>query len=160
MSKLIPVALAVMLLLLVPAAYAQDGPTQDEVNAVARKLFCPVCENTPLDVCPTEACQQWRDVIRTKLLEGQTDDQILEYFAEMYGDSVLAQPPPRQVLAWVLPIVIIVVAVLALSIWLWTSIRSAPAPVSVAVPTVDEETSLDADPYLERIERELAEWEL
>ena len=146
----------VALFVLVPAVSAQDGPTQDQVNAVARKLFCPVCENTPLDVCPTEACQQWRDVIRTKLIEGQTEGEILEYFAEMYGDSVLAQPPPRQVVAWLLPVVIVLAAVVALAFWLrsWTRPELAAAPL--AEP---DQEPLEADPYLERIEKELAEWE-
>ena len=31
-------------------------PTDDDVNAVAKQLYCPVCENTPIDVCPTQAC--------------------------------------------------------------------------------------------------------
>ncbi len=65
------ILLFMVVLVLVPAVAADDGPSQDEVNAVARRLFCPVGENTPLDVCPTEACQQWRDVSRTKLVEGQ-----------------------------------------------------------------------------------------
>ena len=32
-------------------------PTDDAVNKIAKQLYCPVCENTPLDVCPTEACR-------------------------------------------------------------------------------------------------------
>jgi len=146
--------LLLLLLLVVPAASAQDGPTQDEVNAVARKLFCPVCENTPLDVCPTEACQQWRDVIRTKLMEGQSEEEILDYFATMYGDSVLAQPPPRQLVAWLLPILIVMAAVAALAYWL----RSWTRPEPAAVPVVPEEVVQENDPYLERLERELSEW--
>ena len=36
-------------------ARAQDGfPTDDDVNKIAKQLYCPVCESTPLDVCPTE----------------------------------------------------------------------------------------------------------
>ena len=42
-------------------------PSDDEVNRIAHQLYCPVCENTPLDVCPTEACRQWRDLIRQQL---------------------------------------------------------------------------------------------
>src|SRR5687768_4143054 len=40
--------------LLAPArGYAQgSAPTDDDVNRVARQLYCPVCESTPLDVCP------------------------------------------------------------------------------------------------------------
>jgi len=30
--------------------------TDDAVNSVAKELYCPVCENIPLDVCPTQAC--------------------------------------------------------------------------------------------------------
>ena len=55
-------------------------PTDDEVNRIAQQLYCPVCENTPLDVCPTEACRQWRDLIRQQLSEGWTEEQIQQYF--------------------------------------------------------------------------------
>ena len=48
-----------------PAPAQGPTPTDDEVNRIAKQLYCPVCESTPLDVCPTEACRQWRDLIRT-----------------------------------------------------------------------------------------------
>ena len=144
-----------MLLIVAPAAVADTGPTQDEVNAVARKLFCPVCENTPLDVCPTEACQQWRDVIRTQLAEGQSEQQVLDYFAEMYGDSVLAEPPPRQWVAWTLPVLIMLAAGALLVHWLRSWLRPAADPVQVAV----EESASETDPYIAQLEKELAAWE-
>src|SRR5688572_31208544 len=50
-----------------PVSAQGTTPTDDEVNKIAKQLYCPVCESTPLDVCPTEACRQWRDVIRTML---------------------------------------------------------------------------------------------
>ena len=54
--------------------FAQDStPTDDEVNAIAKDLFCPVCENTPLDVCPTDACKEWREEIRGMLADGKTE---------------------------------------------------------------------------------------
>ena len=41
--------------------FAQGSdPTDDDVNAVAKQLYCPVCENIPLDACGTAACEQWR----------------------------------------------------------------------------------------------------
>jgi cytochrome c-type biogenesis protein CcmH len=141
-----------------PSAFAQDAPTQDEVNFVARKLFCPVCENTPLDVCPTQACQNWRDEIRVALANGESEQQILDDFARKYGDSVLAQPPARQWVAWVLPVVIFVVASAALVYWLrsWTR----PAPVKVETGQSDDTPGISKDdPYLQRLESELSEWE-
>lgn len=69
------------------------GPTDNEVNAIAKQLYCPVCENIPLDVCPTQACAQWRELIREKLTAGWSEDEIKTYFVAQYGDRVLAQPP-------------------------------------------------------------------
>jgi len=78
------------------AASAQgSGPTEDEVNQVARELYCPVCENIPLDACGTTACEQWRGVIREKLAQGWTAEEIKAYFVSQYGDRVLAEPPAR-----------------------------------------------------------------
>ena len=45
-------------------------PSDDQVNAIAKQLYCPVCENIPLDVCGTQACAQWRELIREKLAAG------------------------------------------------------------------------------------------
>src|SRR5919109_3767661 len=70
-------------------------PTDDEVNRIAKQMYCPVCENTPLDVCPTEACRQWRDLIRTMLAEGKSEEEIKQYFVAQYGIRVLAEPPNR-----------------------------------------------------------------
>ena len=80
-------------------------PSDDQVNAIARQLYCPVCENIPLDVCPTQACMQWRELIREKLSAGWTEQQIKDYFVQQYGDRVLATPPPRGLnwLAYILP---------------------------------------------------------
>jgi len=81
------------------------GVTDDQVNAIAKGLYCPVCENIPLDVCPTQACAQWRDLIREKLALGWDEQQIKDYFALQYGDRVLAEPPRRGLnwLVYVLP---------------------------------------------------------
>jgi cytochrome c-type biogenesis protein CcmH len=70
-------------------------PTDDEINAVAKELYCPVCENVSLDVCPTQACAQWRGLIKEKLIDGWTKDEIKQYFVNQYGDRVLAEPPRR-----------------------------------------------------------------
>ena len=148
----------VLFLTYVPQALAQDAPTQDEVNAVARKLFCPVCENTPLDVCPTQACQNWRDEIRVALVEGKTEQEILDEFALKYGDSVLAQPPARQWAAWVLPVAMVVAALAALVYWLQSWTRPEAVPVE-REPTKQDPTIPPDDTYLLQVERELSEWE-
>lgn len=95
-------------------AQSQPTPSDDQVNAVASQLYCPVCKNISLDVCTTPACVQWREVIRTKLAEGWNDTQIKTYFAQQYGDQVLAVPPPTGInwFVYIIPPVIILSALL------------------------------------------------
>lgn len=87
----------ILLICLIPVSVSAQGsgPTDDDVNAVAKQLYCPVCENIPLDACGTQACEQWRGIIRDRLAEGWTEDQIKDYFVTQYGDRVLAEPPRR-----------------------------------------------------------------
>ncbi len=68
------------------------GVTWDEVNKVASKMYCDVCEGVPLDECESIACRQWREEIARQLGEGRTEDQIIDYFVQRYGDDVSAIP--------------------------------------------------------------------
>lgn len=114
-----------LLLLLLTATFSLTSPSMaqdatpvsdDEVNEVAQDLFCPVCENTPLDVCPTQACAQWRELIREKLSLGWSEAQIKDYFVEQYGGQVLAVPPRTGVnwIVYVLPPLVFVGGVVLL----------------------------------------------
>lgn len=91
-------------LILVTGAAAQE-PTADEVNRIAKQLYCPVCPNTPLDVCETKACEDWRAQIRDLLAAGKDEQAIIDYFVAQYGVQVLAAPPRRgfTALVWALP---------------------------------------------------------
>lgn len=95
--------------LLASLVLAQNGnpPSDDQVNAVAKKLYCPVCPNTPLDVCETKACQDWRAQIRQELASGWSEQQISDYFVQQYGERVLGEPQRSGFtsMVWVLPVI-------------------------------------------------------
>jgi len=145
--------LALVLIALVAApAFAQDPePSDDEVNRIAKQLYCPVCPNTPLDVCSTQACAQWRATIREQLELGWNEDQIRQYFVEQYGDRVLATPPARGInwLIYVLPPVVIIVGGLLLlrTIRSWTGTNNGRL--------VQEELLPEKDVYVNQLEDEL-----
>lgn len=143
-------------LLAVPSARAQDGfPSDDDVNAVAKKLYCPVCPNTPLDVCETQACQDWRDEIRSQLSSGWSEAQVTAYFVERYGERVLAEPERGGFtsLVWILPVVAVLVG-LAIIIQVLRSWRVRRQESAAAFVTGTGQVSADARA---RIERELQE---
>ena len=160
--------LLVFVLALLPATlHAQDDVSDDEVNEVAKDLYCPVCESTPLDVCPTQACADWRELIRTKLAAGETRQDVLDYFARQYGDGVLANPPRRGVslvVLWVLPVLLVLLGGL-LFFRLLRGMRVAPVATASPLPNplpkgegarpANKDELLDD--YIARVERELKE---
>ncbi len=149
---LLPLLLA---LLFTGTALAQDTvpppPSDDQVNAIAKQLYCPVCENIPLDVCGTQACAQWRELIREKLSQGWSEAQIKKYFVDQYGDRVLATPPAHGLnwLVYLVPPVAIVagfyILYRALKAW------KQPPPQATGEPPV----SSQSDEYILRLEEEL-----
>lgn len=144
-------ALAVSLLFATTVFAQDDMPTDDEVNAIAKELYCPVCESTPLDVCPTEACRQWRELIRTQLAEGKSEDDIKQYFVTQYGARVLSEPPNRWA-SYLVP----VAAFLAGAFMLYRGFRMwlKPAVAESASPTEEAEV-VPQDDYIRRMEEEL-----
>ncbi len=145
-------------LLLVSAVVAQspelDDVTVNDVNRVAKQLYCPVCPNTPLDVCETQACRDWRELIRERLVAGDDDQKIIDYFVDQYGPRVLAEPPVEgfNILVWLMPGGVLVAGLIALVVVLrsWAARRPHSVAPSYATPGEDL-----PDDYVERIERDL-----
>ncbi len=137
-------------------AYAQEPTpgaiTDDQVNAIAKQMFCPVCESTPLDVCPTTACAQWRELIRQKLAAGWSEQQIKDYFVEQYGARVLAAPP-AQGFNW-LVYVVPPLAILLGAIILFRALKAWKQPAASQETPAPPPPAAE-DEYARRLEEEL-----
>jgi cytochrome c-type biogenesis protein CcmH len=157
-AGLIVVGILLFALLLIVTAPTAIAPTQppvtnldDETMRVAQSLYCPVCPGVPLDVCETQACQQWRALIREKLGAGETPEQIERYFVAQYGERVLGAPTPEgfNLTIYIAPLAIIVVGVVILFFaarrWIATRVTDPPGNAPIE--------------YRERIEQELRETE-
>lgn len=167
------------------AVIAQTTPetgdvTPDEVNVVARELWCPLCSGVRLDTCELKACDQMKDVIAIKLAEGEDTESIQAYFVEQYGPQVMGEPPRAGFnwLAWILP----AVATVAGAYFFWRNTQRMMQP-AVALeqkmgsnaeigiqPSVQNEQATmaaqveaaekleDADEYTQKLEEELAKY--
>lgn len=142
----------------------------DAVNEVAKDLFCPVCESTPLDVCPTQACADWRELIRVQLAEGKSREEIHEYFSRQYGAGVLADPPKSgfSLIIWLVPIAAVIVGGIFFGRFLLNLRRASdevlpdvvtPSPGVTAVSTPPATAQAKASPAdaRSRIEDELGD---
>jgi cytochrome c-type biogenesis protein CcmH len=139
---------------------SDTGVTDDEVNEVASTLYCPICENVPLDVCPTQACSDWRAEIRSLLEEGRTQAEVQEYFVEHYGVRVLGEPPRKGFtsLVWILPGVGLAIGAGVLGRSLFQMRRAATTPQ--AKPETREEPPDPDAAYVARLEQELKDFSL
>jgi len=137
----------------VSAQEQTPSPSDDDVNEIAGQMYCPVCENIPLDVCDTRACAQWRDLIREKLAAGWTEDQIKDYFVLQYGDRVLAEPP-RRGLNWL--VYILPAAFFLGGVYILFRVFRRMRP-NAGDSTLDGGTDVHQDPYENRVEEALLE---
>jgi len=128
----------------------------DQVNAVARGLWCPLCSGVRLDVCELKACDQMKEMIAIKLAEGASEEEIKTYFAEQYGPQVFGQPPTEGFnwLAWILP----VVGLLGGGIFVWYGIRRMIRP-QPGVTAAQDAPSAAADDYSQKLEQELSRYD-
>ena len=153
--------LLVMLLTCIPFnnitnVLAQDiNPTDDEVNAISKQLYCPVCESIPLDACGTQACIQWRDTIRAKLTDGWSEEEIKQYFSDQYGIRVLAEPPAEgfNKLLWYLPPFLLLIGALLVT-RLLSNTENGLHIQHETISNID-----NANQYVERIEHDLKKWQ-
>lgn len=147
------IVVLIALLLVVPAL-AQNVPspvTADDVNAIASKMFCPVCENIPLDSCGTDACNDWRDEIRMYLEQGWTEEEIINDFVMRFGDRVVGTPqdPFLRALSLVTPWVLIGIAVIVVVRFLTRS-RKSEVVILQEVPG-----QMPTNAYREMLEKDL-----
>jgi cytochrome c-type biogenesis protein CcmH len=159
----------------VPAALPPPQEiTPDQVNAVAREIWCPLCSGVRLDACELKACIQMKEVIALKLAEGDDTDSIKAYFVEQYGPQVLGEPPRSGFnwLAWILP----VVAALGGGYFFWRftermvqpgeegALNAAHTPLTLnrgnteTAASQQAEKIIEDDEYTQKLEEELAKY--
>jgi len=151
-------------------AYAQTGEvsstgatsagvnvTPNDVNEVAKELWCPLCNGVRLDACELKACEQMRDLIAEQLAEGQNKEQIKNYFVEQYGPQVLGEPPLEGFnwLAWILPFLVLVIG----GVFLWRTMQRMIAVRPQGVPSAPQQPipnePMITNEYNQRLEEEL-----
>jgi cytochrome c-type biogenesis protein CcmH len=139
-----------------PVSIAAPTPTPapDAVDEVSKELYCPLCTGLRLDNCDLPLCDQMREVIGQKLASGETTEQIVAYFVEQYGDTVLGVPPKRggMILAWVLPFLVL----LAAGGGVYYMIRGRTGKLEETETPAAQELPAE---YVKRIERDLEQLE-
>ena len=109
-------ALAITLILIalgVPVIKAQppdDVQLEQRMQALTQQLRCLVCRNETLADSPADVAEDLRRQIRDQMKAGKSDQEIIAFLHERYGDFVLYKPPVKSTtyLLWFGPFVLLI----------------------------------------------------
>lgn len=121
----------------------------DRVVAITKTIKCPECVGESVAESNSDFSKEIRAEVAKKVDAGESDDEILDYYAEKYRDAILLTPRSSGItgLVWIIPVVALVcsLAGLAFAFRRWGD-RS---PVAVT----DEDRTLVADALAREHER-------
>ncbi|MGD8978194.1 MAG: cytochrome c-type biogenesis protein CcmH [Gammaproteobacteria bacterium] len=119
MSRLTIIAAAMLLGWSPVLAIDSQGPLPDpEMQAryerLTNELRCLVCQNQTVADSNADLARDLRDETREMLLEGASDEQIVAFMTERYGDFVLYRPPlsSRTLVLWAAPALLLLIGLI------------------------------------------------
>ena len=92
---------------------AEDPVLEQRMIALSEDLRCLVCQNESLAGSRADLAQDLRQEIREQMRAGKSDEQVVDYLTQRYGDFVLYKPPvkPLTWLLWFGPFALLIGAV-------------------------------------------------
>lgn len=125
-----------------PEELLADPALQARAEWLYGELRCVVCQNESIASSEADIARDLRAIVREKLLAGESDQAILDFMVERYGDFVLLRPPFKAstLLLWLTPPLLLLVSLL----FLWRAQRRRAKASDVAPLTPAEQARLDA----------------
>ena len=144
------------------------------VQHIASQLKCPVCQGESVAESQVSIAQEMRGVIRQKIQEGESDQQIIQFFSDRYGSQIVWSPPISGfgVFAWAVPVMLLLtgIGIVFMTLQSWRTNSIAPetpksGKTNVIVPLTSKEDDDEVDEmnedevarYRAQLERELSE---
>ena len=117
LAALIVTAFALTALAVQPDEILDDPVLESRARELSEGIRCLVCQNENIDSSNAELAKDLRILVRERLVAGDSDQQVLDYLVERYGDFVLLNPPlkPQTYLLWFGPAAILLLGGLAVA---------------------------------------------
>ena len=120
--------------------------------------MCPLCAGQTIEQSQSELSAQMRALVLEKLKQGQTKEEILQFFVERYGEAVLAAPTKSgfSLAIWLAPITAIIVGGIigGLAIKKWVKRDKEPSSEQVDLTP----KSAGDEKYSSQLEKELKDF--
>jgi cytochrome c-type biogenesis protein CcmH len=124
-----------------PDEVLSDPALEARARALSTQLRCMVCQNQSIDDSNADLARDLRLLVRERLTDGDSDDQVVNYVVSRYGEFVLLKPrfSIRTALLWGAPLLLMVAGVLSLLVF---ARRRVGKPTGTRL-TPDEQSKLD-----------------
>jgi cytochrome c-type biogenesis protein CcmH len=88
-----------------PDEVLADPVLEERARVISKELRCVVCKNQDIDSSNAGVARDLRLLVRERLVEGDTNDEVIAFIRARYGDFVLLKPPfkPETYLLWFAP---------------------------------------------------------
>ncbi|WP_028746002.1 cytochrome c-type biogenesis protein CcmH [Rhizobium mesoamericanum] len=102
-----------------PDEVLADPKLEMRARAISAELRCMVCQNQSIDDSNAELAKDLRLLVRKRLTDGDTDEQVMNYIVSRYGEFVLLKPrfEPKTILLWGAPLLLVVAGGLSLIVF-------------------------------------------
>jgi len=95
---------------------AENLEVEKRMQAITMDLRCLVCQNESIADSRADFSNDMRREIRQKIKENKSDEEIIQFLVDRYGDFVLYNPPmkPTTILLWFGPVLLFVIGFISL----------------------------------------------
>ena len=119
-----------------PSEVLSDPLLEVRAREISQGLRCLVCQNQTIDDSNAGLAKDLRILVRERLLAGDSNQQVVTFVTDRYGDFVLLKPPLKigTVLLWFGPLLILLFGGAALARFYINRHRQEKAESSGAKP--------------------------
>jgi len=99
-----------------PEEFLQNPKQEIRARDISKNIRCLVCQNQSIDDSSAPLAKDLRTLIRAKVQENETDEEIYKFLNDRYGDFILLKPPLKisTFLLWSLPFVFFIIGIFIL----------------------------------------------
>ncbi len=96
-----------------PDEILDDPALESRARDISAGLRCLVCQNQSIDDSDAELAKDLRVLVRQRLVEGDSDTEVVDYIVSRYGEFVLLKPrfSAQTILLWAMPLIILAIGI-------------------------------------------------
>ncbi|SDZ30513.1 cytochrome c-type biogenesis protein CcmH [Jannaschia faecimaris] len=92
-----------------PGEVLDDPALEERARDLSKGLRCLVCRNESIDESNAELARELRVLVRERLTEGDSDQEVIDYLVARYGEYVLLEPTKggSNLILWIAPLALL-----------------------------------------------------